>query len=196
PLLAKDLGGLGQLYVTCGNAERLRDESILLAYKASKTCSDLFEGDHTDGQHEYEPTKVTLHVYDAMPHVFQIFGFHPAAMDGISRTARFIRKVIPSRPSTPGNRSPERHSNDSKDLPSSLYGAELRVNCAIQGEDENEDEFASEDEAMLIKRVSVNGKSREFEGMEEPKLKEWVGALGKLPEFTKNQEIFMKLLNV
>ncbi|CAG8532773.1 10959_t:CDS:2 [Dentiscutata erythropus] len=95
PILADDLGGLGEIFITCGNNERLRDESILFANKAAKTNPELFNTPRKEGQRSYPPTKVNLNIFEAMPHVFQLFLFHPTAINAIKRTGKWIRKVIP-----------------------------------------------------------------------------------------------------
>jgi acetyl esterase/lipase len=59
-----------------GDAEMLRDESIVFAKK------------HADA-----PTSVSLRLYDDMPHVFQMFGFLTYAKHSLKESGDFIRQV-------------------------------------------------------------------------------------------------------
>ncbi|PKK62046.1 hypothetical protein RhiirC2_190560 [Rhizophagus irregularis] len=69
-----------------------------------------------------------------MPHVFQLFLFHPAATDAIKRTGAFVRKIIPepsndasscssnSSFSSPHSSFSSTHKQREKDVPTNLTG--------------------------------------------------------------------------
>ncbi|CAG8706621.1 17657_t:CDS:2 [Dentiscutata erythropus] len=82
---------------TTGDTERLRDETIYLAFKASQPSKYLLPI-YNAGKFEispYEtPTNVTLEIYEEMPHMFQILGFSELASFSFQRTAKFIREAV------------------------------------------------------------------------------------------------------
>ncbi|CAH1763802.1 6400_t:CDS:2 [Entrophospora sp. SA101] len=87
PLLAESLGGLPPILVQVGDVEKLRDESIYLAYKASnpeKYNLPYYNAKKFEKSPYKTPTKVVLEVYEEMPHVFQI---------AFKRTAEFIEQL-------------------------------------------------------------------------------------------------------
>ncbi|CAG8651500.1 12308_t:CDS:2, partial [Ambispora leptoticha] len=175
PILANDLGGLGNLFITCGKGERLRDEAILFAYKAAKTHPEVFDI-KKEGRHPYPPTKVHLYVYDAMPHVFQMFLFHPVAISAIKQSAIFIRKVIPEPPTastTQSQHHPAENASDSS-------GSDISL---LDEEDEN---LEDENEVLVQRYCDIKGKIREKNEKDviaPSVLKEWVKLLGKFPDF-------------
>ncbi|KAG0201466.1 hypothetical protein BGX28_005719 [Mortierella sp. GBA30] len=76
PILEEDLQGTCPIMIIAGDAEMLRDESIVFAKK------------HADS-----PTNLLLRIYDDMPHVFQMFGFLPSAKHSLRESGDFIRNV-------------------------------------------------------------------------------------------------------
>ncbi|KAF9929325.1 hypothetical protein FBU30_001686 [Linnemannia zychae] len=74
PLVEKNLEGICPMLITLGDAEMLRDESIVFAQNSKNASSQLF-------------------IYDDMPHVHQVFDYLPSAQDAIQRSAEFIRQV-------------------------------------------------------------------------------------------------------
>ncbi|KAG0024697.1 hypothetical protein BGZ80_010276 [Entomortierella chlamydospora] len=76
-----------------GDAEMLRDESIVFAKK-----------------HINAPTSISLRVYDDMPHVFHLFGFLPSAKHAYWESSDFIRKVTLGGIGVPDTKSYQRIS--------------------------------------------------------------------------------------
>ncbi|KAG0046993.1 hypothetical protein BGZ83_007875 [Gryganskiella cystojenkinii] len=76
PVLENNLDGACPIMLIAGDAEMLRDESIVFAKKHASASS-----------------AVHLRVYDDMPHVFQMFGFLPSAKHSLRESGDFIRKV-------------------------------------------------------------------------------------------------------
>ncbi|CAG8699531.1 3887_t:CDS:2, partial [Scutellospora calospora] len=74
PLCAESLGGLPPMLLTTGDRERLRDETIYIAFKASQPSKYLLPK-YNAGKFEKSPfktpTNVILEIYEGMPHVFQ-----------------------------------------------------------------------------------------------------------------------------
>ncbi|RHZ80655.1 hypothetical protein Glove_134g47 [Diversispora epigaea] len=213
PILAEDLGGLGEIFITCGNCERLRDESILFAHKAAKTHPNIFNVPRREGQRAYPPSKVSLNVFEAMPHVFQLFIFHPAAINAVKRTGDWIRKVIPepvandnksdfdfphrsfschssasSASSASSHRSHNSYSSQhNHDVPiiSPPSPTKITEEHTFSYEDEIDDEFSM----FTNKHIDVKGNCRQTNYMlDEGTLREWISMLGKLPDFTKHPE--------
>ncbi|KAG9292409.1 hypothetical protein G9A89_015279 [Geosiphon pyriformis] len=179
PILADDLGGLGNLFITCGNGERLRDEAIMFAHKAAKTHPEVFEVNKKQGTHPYPPTKVNLLIYDAMPHVFQMFVFHPSAGNAIKRSGAFINKVIPE----PLHKSSSPLSQHS---PAEYYSDQSDISL-----DEDFEEEDDEDEIFVQRYVDIKGKFREARDHEIIKadtLREWMKMLGKFPDLSMHPE--------
>ncbi|CAG8633035.1 8625_t:CDS:2 [Cetraspora pellucida] len=186
PILADDLGGLGEIFITCGNCERLRDESILFAHKAAKTYPEIFNTPRKEGQRSYPPTKVSLNVFEAMPHVFQLFLFHPIAVNAIKRTGKWIRKVIPE-PINGDNKS-ESSSNDMLSLFTYCdIKPKIREEFSISdiSDEIDDDEF----EIFTTKYVDIKGNSQPNEMLDEKTIKEWIKMLGKLPDINKHPEL-------
>ncbi|CAG8764260.1 3893_t:CDS:2, partial [Acaulospora morrowiae] len=205
PILADDLGGLGEIFITCGGCERLRDESILFAHKAAKTHPSVFEVPRREGQRTYPPSKVCLNIFDAMPHVFQIFLFHPIAIDAINRTGDWIRKVIPE--SVVGDNKSDSsyeslrsyHSHRSRCSYSSYNSQRSRdgpmTPLSTNTTEEYHEEGEIDDEFSIFteKHIDVKGVCWRTNGMDENSLKEWVNMLGKLPDFNKYPEFWEPL---
>ncbi|KAF9437306.1 hypothetical protein BGZ76_001255 [Entomortierella beljakovae] len=82
PVLENNLEGMCPIMIIAGDAEVLRDESIVFAKK------------HVDA-----PTGIQLRVYDDMPHVFQLFGFLPSSKHAMWESGDFVRKVTSEGPS-------------------------------------------------------------------------------------------------
>ncbi|RIB19988.1 Alpha/Beta hydrolase protein [Gigaspora rosea] len=99
PLCAESLGGLPPMLLTTGDGERLRDEVIYLAFKASQPSKYLLPM-YNAGKFETSPfktpTNVTLEIYEEMPHMFQMIGFNESASFSFRRTAEFIREAVAS----------------------------------------------------------------------------------------------------
>ncbi|CAG8554148.1 12219_t:CDS:2, partial [Dentiscutata heterogama] len=99
PLCAESLGGLPPMFLTTGDTERLRDETIYLAFKASQPSKYLLPI-YNAGKFEISPfktpTNVTLEIYEEMPHMFQILGFSELALFSFQRTAKFIHEAVVS----------------------------------------------------------------------------------------------------
>ncbi|CAG8542231.1 12168_t:CDS:2 [Ambispora gerdemannii] len=181
PILADDLGGLGNLFITCGKGERLHDEAILFAHKAAKTHPEVFDT-KKEGRHPYPPTKVHLFVYDAMPHVFQMFLFHPAAISSIKQSAAFIRKLIPEPPTDSTTRSQHQSTVESC---SDSSGSDISL---LEEETEN---LEDENEILVQRYCDIKGKPREKNELDDTDpsvLKEWVKFLGKFPDFKAHPE--------
>ncbi|CAG8458170.1 23001_t:CDS:2, partial [Dentiscutata erythropus] len=99
PLCAESLGGLPPMLLTAGDEERLRDEIIYLAFKASqpsKYLLPIYNADKFEISPFKTPTNVTLEIYEDLPHVFQILGCHESTSFSFQRTAEFIREVVAS----------------------------------------------------------------------------------------------------
>ncbi|CAB4445437.1 unnamed protein product [Rhizophagus irregularis] len=206
PILSDDLGGLGEIFITCGSGERLRDESILLAHKAAKTHPEIFEC-NKPGVRSYPPTKVNLNVYEAMPHVFQLFLFHPAATDAIKRTGAFVRKIIPepsndasscssnSSFSSPHSSFSSTHKQREKDVPTNLTGLkQKKSSSSISLQDYFDEELDENDDNGEVnyftnKHIDVKGNCKRTNDMlDEGTLREWVNMLGKLPDLEAHPE--------
>ncbi|KAF0541992.1 alpha/beta-hydrolase [Gigaspora margarita] len=99
PLCAESLGGLPPILLTVGDGEKLRDEIIYFAFKASQPSKYLLPI-YNAGKFEISsfksPTNVTLEIYEGMPHVFQKFGFNELAQFSLQRTAEFILEAVAS----------------------------------------------------------------------------------------------------
>ncbi|KAG0260543.1 hypothetical protein BGZ95_004400 [Linnemannia exigua] len=76
PVLETNLEGTCPIMLIAGDAEMLRDESIVFVKK-----------------HAEAPTNILLRIYDDMPHVFQMFGFLPSARHALKESGDFIRAV-------------------------------------------------------------------------------------------------------
>ncbi|KAG0261020.1 hypothetical protein BG011_001439 [Mortierella polycephala] len=76
PILEDNLDGACPIMLVAGDGEMLRDESIVFAKK-----------------HEDSSTDIQLHVYDDMPHVFQMFGYLSSAKHSMRESGDFIRNV-------------------------------------------------------------------------------------------------------
>ncbi|CAG8621141.1 1217_t:CDS:2, partial [Cetraspora pellucida] len=99
PLCAESLGGLPPMLLTAGDGERLRDEIIYLAFKASQPSKYLLPI-YNAGKFEISPfktpTNVILEIYEEMPHMFQLYRFNEVARFSFQRTAEFIREAFSS----------------------------------------------------------------------------------------------------
>ncbi|KAI8892966.1 Alpha/Beta hydrolase protein [Globomyces pollinis-pini] len=78
PFWAKDLKNLCPLLIQCGNAEKLYDEVVAFATKMA----------HQNTNH------VTLEVYNAHVHVFQVLQFSKGSKMAIVRATDWIQKII------------------------------------------------------------------------------------------------------
>ncbi|KAI9227490.1 MAG: alpha/beta hydrolase fold-domain-containing protein [Piptocephalis tieghemiana] len=76
PHYKEDLSGLPPMLIQCGQAERLRDEAVSFAARASLDRQD--QG----------------HVYEDMPHVWHNFATVPLAQEALDRTANFTQVVL------------------------------------------------------------------------------------------------------
>ncbi|KAF9174828.1 hypothetical protein BGX21_009125 [Mortierella sp. AD011] len=93
PILEDNLEGTCPIMILTGDAEMLRDESIVFAKK-----------------HINAPTSISLRVYDDMPHVFHLFGFLPSAKHAYWESSDFIRKVTLGGIGVPNTKSYQRIS--------------------------------------------------------------------------------------
>ncbi|KAJ3395552.1 hypothetical protein HDU92_005528 [Lobulomyces angularis] len=88
PLFAKSLRGLPPILIQVGSVERLRDECVLFATRAStsflKNNSDYDIFDHT---------KVQFEIYEDQVHVFQIFHFLPCSVTAMNRAFDFFKSI-------------------------------------------------------------------------------------------------------
>ncbi|CAG8740637.1 14175_t:CDS:2, partial [Cetraspora pellucida] len=166
PILADDLGGLGEIFITCGNCERLRDESILFAHKAAKTYPEIFNTPRKEGQRSYPPTKVTV--------------------NAIKRTGKWIRKVIPE-PINGDNKS-ESSSNDMLSL-FTYCDIKPKIHEEFSISDISDEIDDDEFEIFTTKYVDIKGNSRPNEILDEKTIKEWIKMLGKLPDINKHPEL-------
>ncbi|CAH1761889.1 1655_t:CDS:2 [Entrophospora sp. SA101] len=178
PIMADDLGGLGQLYITCGNGERLRDEA-------------------SPRKHSYLPTKVELNIFEAMPHVFQLFIFHPSSISSIQRTGAFIRKAIPEK--TVAVYNSFSNKNFSPLLPLLLPPSSLLVSSNINTIDisfpidEIDDLEEDISEFFVSKYIDCKGVCKTKNHiLDEVTLHDWLNRLGKLPDFSLHPE-FLEL---
>ncbi|KAF9112801.1 hypothetical protein BGX27_002802 [Mortierella sp. AM989] len=93
PLLEDNLEGICPVMILAGDAEMLRDESIVFAKK-----------------HANSSANISLRVYDDMPHVFQVFGFLPSAKHAYWESGDFVRNVTLGGAGLPSAKSYERVS--------------------------------------------------------------------------------------
>ncbi|KAF9355666.1 hypothetical protein BGX26_006256 [Mortierella sp. AD094] len=93
PILEDNLEGTCPIMILTGDAEMLRDESIVFAKK-----------------HANASASISLRVYDDMPHVFHAFGFLPSAKHSYWESGDFIRKVTLGGAGVPNTKSYERVS--------------------------------------------------------------------------------------
>ncbi|CAJ0828252.1 13317_t:CDS:2 [Entrophospora sp. SA101] len=159
PIMADDLGGLGQLYITCGNGERL-----------------------------------------PMPHVFQLFIFHPSSISSIQRTGAFIRKAIPEK--TVAVYNSFSNKNFSPLLPLLLPPSSLLVSSNISRDipllntfpiDEIDDLEEDISEFFVSKYIDCKGVCKTKNHiLDEVTLHDWLNRLGKLPDFSLHPE-FLEL---
>lgn len=142
-----------------------------------------------------------------MPHVFQLFLFHPAATDAIKRTGAFVRKIIPE----PSNDASSCSSNSSfssphssfsssrkqreKDVPTNLTGLkQKKSSSSISLQEYFEDELDDKDDNGEVnyftkKHIDVKGNCKRTNDMlDEGTLREWVNMLGKLPDLEAHPE--------
>ncbi|KAF9945716.1 hypothetical protein BGZ65_010454 [Modicella reniformis] len=91
PVLEDNLEGTCPILIIAGDAEMLRDESIVFAEK-----------------HVNASTSIQLRLYDDMPHVFQMFSFLPSAKHSLIESGDFIRKVTVGGPGVSNTKSFER----------------------------------------------------------------------------------------
>ncbi|KAI8995033.1 Alpha/Beta hydrolase protein [Pilobolus umbonatus] len=83
----KNLRRLPRLLVQCGTAERLRDESIYTALKASN-CYPGAQSDHSGSTNH-----VILELYEDQPHVFQLLFSNKLTSRAIKNLGAFVREV-------------------------------------------------------------------------------------------------------
>ncbi|KAF9195809.1 hypothetical protein BGZ49_002972 [Haplosporangium sp. Z 27] len=93
PILEDNLEGACPIMIIAGDAEMLRDESIVFAKK-----------------HANSSANISIRVYDDMPHVFQAFGFLPSAKHSYWESGDFIRNVTVGGAGLPSTKSYERIS--------------------------------------------------------------------------------------
>lgn len=97
PLWSPSLEGLGRILVQCGEVERLRDECVKFADRASSK----------EDKKDRDASCVQLEVYKDMPHVWHSFEKIPLSTPAIRRTAAYIRSITPDDTSERGVRSKE-----------------------------------------------------------------------------------------
>jgi hypothetical protein len=138
-----------------------------------------------------------------MPHVFQLFLFHPAASDAIKRTGAFVQKIVPE----PTNDAASCSSNSSFSSPHSSFSSshqhrEKDVNALKQKKssssilvqeylDEELDEKDGNGEVNYFtnRNIDVKGNcKRTNDILDEGTLREWVNMLGKLPDLEAHPE--------
>ncbi|CAB4408384.1 unnamed protein product [Rhizophagus irregularis] len=96
PMLAESLGGLPPLLIIAGNVERLRDEAIYLAYRASnpeKYRLPKYEVDFDNSRFKSPSKQVILEIYDEMFHNFHYSSLEAAKVT-VRRASEFISTVI------------------------------------------------------------------------------------------------------
>ncbi|CAM0137437.1 unnamed protein product [Umbelopsis sp. WA50703] len=81
--------GLPRLLLQVGTAERLRDESIYAAYKATNRYPNAAVS--TDG---YFPTNVKLEMYVDQPHVFQMILSTVQRTVALRQIGKFVRSIV------------------------------------------------------------------------------------------------------
>ncbi|KAF9197452.1 hypothetical protein BGZ49_002084 [Haplosporangium sp. Z 27] len=77
PLFETDFRGITNVFITCGSAERFFDESVLLAVLLEE---------------QQQPCRIDIH--EEMPHIFQLFRYHPSSSAAINRSSDYIREMI------------------------------------------------------------------------------------------------------
>ncbi|KAI8393859.1 Alpha/Beta hydrolase protein [Radiomyces spectabilis] len=87
----KNLHGLPPMLIQVGKAERLRDESICAALKAT----NMYPGAPSSSD---IPTKIDLELYVDQPHVFQILLPTKIAVKAIEHLAAYVRDVFQKSP--------------------------------------------------------------------------------------------------
>ncbi|GBB95244.1 hypothetical protein RclHR1_00250042 [Rhizophagus clarus] len=100
PMLAESLGGLPPMLITAGNVERLRDEAIYFAYRASnpeKYRLPKYEVDFDNSRFKSPSKKVVLELYDELYHSFQAVPVESSKVC-IRRAGEFISNVIQEAP--------------------------------------------------------------------------------------------------
>ncbi|CAG8811766.1 27941_t:CDS:2, partial [Dentiscutata erythropus] len=96
PMLAESLGDLPPILCQVGGVERLRDEGILLSYKAAYPHEYQLPSYATKNFEKSpfkNPTKVILEVYDDMPHCWQVYFSSKPSQVAIERCGDFIKRV-------------------------------------------------------------------------------------------------------
>ncbi|CAG8783910.1 345_t:CDS:2, partial [Dentiscutata erythropus] len=96
PMLAESLGDLPPIFCQVGELERLRDEGILLSYKAAYLHEyqlPSYATKNFENSPFKNPTKVILEVYDDMPHCWQAFFSSKPSQIAIERCGEFIDRV-------------------------------------------------------------------------------------------------------
>jgi hypothetical protein len=159
------------------------------------------------GTQSYPPTKVNLNIYDAMPHVFQLFLFHPAASNAVKRTGAFIRKVIPEPSNDASSYSSHLSSSSSSHSSSSSrhrhrQESDLKVTNSLKQKlsssslqelfDDEFDEDVNDDGEINYftnKHIDIKGNCKRINDMlDEGTLREWVNMLGKFPDLENHPE--------
>ncbi|KAF0455197.1 alpha/beta-hydrolase [Gigaspora margarita] len=96
PMLAESLGNLPPILCQVGEFERLRDEAILLSYKAAHPQEyqlPSYSSKNFEKSPFKKPTKVILEIYDDMPHVWQMFSFSKSSQVAFEHCGEFIKRV-------------------------------------------------------------------------------------------------------
>jgi len=143
-----------------------------------------------------------------MPHVFQLFSFHPAARNAMKRTGAFIRKIIPE--TTNDTSSSSSHSSFSsfssshttssyhhhqevreKDVPKNtlkLKTSSLSLQEFFEDELDDINDYG-EINFFTNKYIDVKGNcKRRNDMLDEGTLREWINMLGKLPDLEAHPE--------
>ncbi|KAF0511809.1 alpha/beta-hydrolase [Gigaspora margarita] len=96
PMLAESLGNLPPILCQVGGDEKLRDESILISYKAANPHEYQLPSYATKNFEKSpfkNPTKVILEVYDDMPHGWHALTFSEPSKIAFERCGDFIKRV-------------------------------------------------------------------------------------------------------
>jgi len=143
-----------------------------------------------------------------MPHVFQLFLFHPAANNAIKRTGAFIQKIIPeptndaascsshsSFSSSPHSSFSSSHHHQERDVGTNLNTLKPKTSSSsLSIQEFIDDELDDIDENGEVnyftnKHIDVKGNcKRRNDMLDEGTLREWVNMLGKLPDLEAHPE--------
>ncbi|KAF9108354.1 hypothetical protein BGX27_008375 [Mortierella sp. AM989] len=77
PLFETDFRGITDIFITCGSAERFYNECVLMAA-------------HLEQQQQ----SCRIDIHEEMPHIFQLFRYHPSASTSLDRSSDYIREMV------------------------------------------------------------------------------------------------------